>query len=150
MIHTILNRMSIKCPNHNFRAETSLPLLYLGCDFIRWILNNNAQIGVKYLVMLLVLSVSSTLSDGFFMNNAITRIDRVAGLLFIIVTLRLLVKKGQKLDKNEICSIVMALRCLHKSRASKIYNQWNNWHFVWHLIVFDIIRRQVKKGIYLG
>ena len=131
----------------DFDKNMSVPLLYLGFTIIYFYLKND-KISTRHKILLLSLLTSSTLSDGFFLTNTVTLLDRYLGLIVVIYSAILVNNKEIKIFKKIYVKIILSIVCLYRARLSKSYNTWLNYHFMWHIGSFSVLRTLVKQGLY--
>jgi len=143
----------IKTDDQEFAHITphiSFSLFYLGLRQISKIYCSHT-INNKYKILIILTLIFSTISDGLFiLNGYIPLIDRYLGILTILVTM-------YRIKYFPICynnryfqiKIIMAFYFFVNSRNSRTYIEWNNNHFIWHVLVFDVLNFIIDNGIYL-
>ena len=143
--------LDLYIPNNDselkFRGYVSIPLVYYGLQEILFIIPHK-KIKFKYKSMLLLGLICSTISDGFFLINYITFLDRYINIIVFIQTIYLTINKQKIVSFCDVFELSIGILCLCKARSSKSYYTWHMYHSMWHLNVFKVLRGMVNKGVF--
>ena len=100
-------------------------------------------------LLFIILITSSTISDAFFYKNIITFIDRYLSILLTILTCHKIYMTPRKIKMKYYIRVLIALCFLYMARSTVEYNNWHNFHYMWHILIFSTIRYLINESLYL-
>ena len=131
-----------------FEGTVSVPLLWEGITLLHFIIKAN-NIEKKIKILLIINIIASTISDGFFLFNLICIIDRILATFCGSLTLiKILFSWKESLSAMYILKVFAAGCCFCMARHSNNFNAWNNYHYLWHIFVFHLMKNNIKNNLY--
>ena len=132
---------SIKQEPH---SKISAPLFLIGiCMFIYCLFTPKISNWLRCIFLILI--TCSTISDGLFLDNYITYIDRTLAIFVIIFSIYKIIKKGIFVI---LLLFLIPLTCLGKARYGKNYKESEMYHILWHIFVFGIWIYLIEIDLY--